>query len=235
MNSKHPLYKEKIRLQNESAELWKIQRNQNWIELEKPYISGYYMVSDLRDDIKNRDDAWVFYECIRLVGGQVWYKDKTFKRKLGKGKYEYIRPEIGIISEDTYESLHPAVKKHFSAISEFHKRWNPYRKQYACRVPSYYFVDKVKPRWITHYKEHDCLIAQQEAEVDDALNSGKMIPVNAWYADRPGLSSYARDKNRADRRASKQTLHRNIVSGGEDMDKYEYRYNHKHSALWEYW
>jgi hypothetical protein len=235
MNTKHPLYKEKIRLQNESAKLYKIQRNQNWIELERPYINGYYMFSDLREDIKNRDDAWVFYECIRLVGGQVWHSDKTFKRKLSKGKYEYIRPDIGVISEDTYERLLPAVKKHFSVISEFHKRWNPHRKKYACRVPSYYFVDKIKPRWITHYKEHDCLIAQQEAEVEDVLRSGKMRPVDGWYADRPGYSSYTKARNRSDRKNSKETLRRNIASGGDDMDNYEYRYNHKHSARWDYW
>ncbi len=235
MNSKHPLFKERIRLQKESAKLREIQRNQNWIELEKPYISGYYMVSDLRDDIKNREDAWVFYECIKLVGERVWCRDKTFKIKLSKGRYEYIRPEFGIISEETYDSIHPAVRKHFSEISEFHRRWNPYRKQYACRVPSYYFVDKVKPRWITHYKEHDELIAQMEAEIYDALGSNKMRPVNTWYADRSGLSSYANEKNRSDRAKNKQALHRNLQNGGKYMDKYEYRYNHKHSALWEYW
>lgn len=234
MNSKHPLYKEKIRLQHESAKLFKIQCNRNWIELEKPYISGYYMTFDLRDDIKNRDDAWVFYECIRLVGGRAWHKSKSFKKKIKKGKYEYIYPEFGYISEETYKTIHPAVRKYFYEISWFHKNWNPFRKQYVCRVPSYYFVYKTEPRWITHYKEHDSLLAQQDAEIDDALNSGKMMPVNGWYADKPGLSSYTKKQNRSDRRKNKQTLYKNIMSGG-DMDKYEYRYWHKHSAIWNYW
>jgi hypothetical protein len=235
MNTKHPLYKEKIRLQNESVKLSVIQRNQNWIELETPYISGYYMVFDLRDDIKNRDDAWVFYECIRLVGKKAWSKSKSFKRKIKKGKYEYIFPEFGQVSEETYKNLHPAVKKYFSEISWFHKNWHPMRKAYACRVPSYFFVYKTEPRWITHYKEIDSVIAQEEAEIDDQLWSGKMRPVNSRFGERGGLASYARCHNRSDRRVNKQTLQRNIMNGGEDMDKYEYRYNHRHSALWEYW
>lgn len=235
MNTKHPLYKEKIRLQKEEAELDAIQRNQNWIELEKPYISGYYKVFDLRSDIKNRDDAWVFYECINLVGTKCWWKDKTFKRKVKKGKYEYVSPGFGLISEETYVSLHPAVKKCFSEIDHYHKYWSPFRKQYSCNVPFYFFVTKIKPRWITHYKEFDSVIAQKEAEIHDKLWSPEMYPVNGWYSDRPGLSSYVKCKNRSDRRVNKQTLHRNLMSGGEDMDKYEYRYNHKHSALWEYW
>lgn len=229
-NRKDPLYKEYLKTLRERNEIWKIERNQNWIELDKPYINGYYMVSDIRDDIKNREDAWVFYKCIELVGGRIWHRDKTFKRKLGKGKYEYIRPELGIISEETYTNIHPAVKKHFSEISEFHKRWNPYRKQYACRVPSYYFVDKIKPRWITHYKEHDELIAQMEAEANDKLY-GKFWK---WYRHRPsGVKPYAQVHNRSDRRHSKQTIKRNIMS--DDCEQYEYRYNPRNSAKWECW
>jgi len=182
------------------------------------------MVSDLRNDIKNREDAWVFYKCIELVGGLVWWKDKTFKRKLGKGKYEYIRPEVGIISEETYNSLHPAVKKQFSEISEFHKRWNPYRKQYGCRVPSYYFIDKIKPRWITHYREHDELIKQMEAEAYDKIenNFAKFNSMYTYKSDKP----YSQARN-------KMTLKRNLMAN--DIETYEYRFNHKHSALWDCW
>jgi hypothetical protein len=193
------------------------------------------MVFDLRDDIKHRDDAGVFYECIRLVGRTTWCRDKSFKRKLSKGNYEYYQPGFGEISENTYEHLHPAVKKYFSEVRWYHKNWNPYRKTYECKVPSYFFVTKIEPRWVTHYKEHDGLIAQQENEIRDVINSGKMLPVNSWYADRPGYSSYAKARNRSDRKNSKETLKRNVLSGGDNMDKYEYRYNHKHSARWDYW
>jgi len=230
-NTKDPLYKEYLKTLRERDKIWEIGRNQNWIELEKPYISGYYMVSDLRYDIKNRDDAWIFYKCLELIGERVWWRDKTFKRKLGKGKYEYIRPGIGIISEDVYKSIEPAVRKQFYEISEFHKRWNPHRKQYTCNLPNYYFVDKIKPRWITKYKEHDELIAQMEAEVTDKLY-GKFNKFHNMYtckSDKP----YAQARNRRDRSFNKMTLKRNLKA--DDIDTYEYRHNHRHSALWDAW
>lgn len=236
MNTKHPLYKEKKKIERELDALYEIQRNQNWIELETPYRSGYYMVLDLRDDIKNRADAWVFYECIKLVGKRVWWKDKSFKRKIKKGKYEYVRPGFGEISEKTYQNLHPAVKKYFIEVEPYNGTWFHSGKAYACTVPSFYFALKTKPRWITHYKEFDNVILQREDELWDELHSGKFRPVNTRFGnDRGGLSSYANCHNRSDRRNNKQTLQRNIMNGGEDMDEYKYRYNHKHSAIWEYW
>lgn len=232
MNTKHPLYKEKLRVEKEISKLHAIQRNQNWVELEKPYKSGYYMEFDLRDDIKNREDAWVFYECIKLVGQKKWWKDKTFKHKLGKGKYEYIRPGLGYISEKTYENLHPAVRKYFSEVQYWSKYWNPFRKTYSCIVPNYYFVEKIRPRWITHYKEVDSLIAQQEAELKDYLCNAKFWPINGWYGGAP--KSYCKAYNRSDRRNSKQTVHKNMMNS-DDYDTYEYRYRHRHSARWDYW
>jgi hypothetical protein len=234
MNSKHPLHKEKLKVQREIDELWKIQRNQNWIELETPYISGYYNIFDLRDDIKNRDDAWVFYECISLVANRVWWKDKSFKRKISKGKYEYIAPGFGEISEETYAKLHPAVKKYFRVVSIWSRKWSPFRNIYECHVPSYFFVTKTEPRWITHYKEFDSVIARQEAEKEDYLDSRKFWSVHCWRGYSTAPKDYCQSYNRSDRAHNKQALSKNIRNGG-DFDKYEYRYKHRHSASWDYW
>lgn len=235
MNTKHPLYKEKLKVQKEIDELYEIKRNQNWIELEKPYKDGYYKFWDLRDDIKNRDDAWVFYECIRLVGEKIWNKDKKFRKKIKKGKYEYKSPGFGYISEKVFDGLEPAVKKHFEEIRWYDKNYNPYFKRYKCIVPSYYFVEKIKPRWVTHYKEFDSVIAQQIDEKEDYLRSEKFWPVLGWYGGAP--KSFCQPYNRSDRRNNKRTVHRNISQNDEnyDFDKYEYRYNHRHSARWDYW
>ena len=85
MNTKHPLYKEMLKVEREIDALYEIKWNQNYVQLEKPYKSGYYKTFDLRDDIKNRSDAWVFYKCIELAATTVWCKDKTFKSKYRKG------------------------------------------------------------------------------------------------------------------------------------------------------
>jgi hypothetical protein len=229
-NSKDPSYKDYLNVLEEYYEFWAIKRNANWIELDKPYISGYYMYFDLRFDIKNRDDAWVFYECLEVVGNYVWHSNKTFKRKLSKGRYEYIRPGFGAISEDIYRNLKPAVKKYFRVAFPWSKVWNPFRPMYECTVPSYFFVEKIKPRWITHYKEHDELVEQMQAECHDKLYNKYW----KWYRHGPhGVKPYAQFHNRSDRRHSKQTIKRNMQAG--DFDKYEYRYQHRNSARWECW
>lgn len=233
MNTKNPHYKEKRKLDRELRKNYEIQRNQNWIDLEVPYINGYYKVLDLRDDIKNRDDAWVFYECIKIIGTRVWCRDDSFRVKTGKGKYEYLYAGYhDRISQDLYDSLHPAVKKYFKP-SLYINSWRPEIKYYYCTVPNHFFVEKVVPRWITQYKEVDCLLLQEEAELEDKLKEERFRPFS-WYAGRGPSKNYRADYTRSDRRHSKQTVKRNINSGG-DYDKYEYRYGHKHSATWDWW
>jgi hypothetical protein len=233
MNTKHPLYKEKLKIERELNELEEIKWNANWIPYDKPVKNGYRMVFDLRDDIKNRDDAWVFYKCIELVGGKTWCRDKSFRKKVRKGKYEYIYPGFGYISERTYELLQPAVKKYFSEIGPGHKSYNPYFKRYTCVAPSFYFVNKVKPYYVTHYREHDSVIERQIAEKRDALWGDKFYEIKTWRSG-SAPKDFRMDFTRSDRRHGKLTVKRNVSNGG-DYDDYEYRYSHRHCAAWYYW
>jgi hypothetical protein len=234
MNTKHPLYKEKLKVEEQLRELYEIQRNQNWVELAVPYKDGYYKYTDLRDDIKNRADAWVFRECLNLVGGRIWSRSRSFKKKVKKGKYEYLVPSFGEISEEQYRNTHPKVQKYFEPVGPYSQRWNPYRKYYVCIVPGYYFIDKIKPRWITHYKEHDNLIEAQIAELDDYLDSKKFWNVHLWRGHGGVPREFTKSYTRSDRRHSKVTVKKNVAKG-DDCDSYEYRYAHRHSARWDYW
>ena len=231
MNTKHPLYKEMLKVEREIDALYEIKWNQNYVQLEKPYKSGYYKTFDLRDDIKNRSDAWVFYKCIELAATTVWCKDKTFKSKYRKGKFEDIRPGFATISENVYRFLGPAVKKYFTKLNYYDKGWTPYRDYYKCNAPSYFFVDKITPRWITHYKEHDSVLEIQINEKRDYLNSKKFWNVHNWRGYSCAPKSFREAYTRSDRRHSKQTVKKNIIKG----DEYEYRYGHRHSARWDYW
>ena len=232
MNSKHPLYREVLKVQRELSELEKIQSNSNWVELEHPYKKGYYKTFDLRSDIKNREDAWVFYECIELVGTKAWWKNRSFKKKIGKGKYEYINPEFGRISEDVYKTLKPAVKKYFTELSYWEKYWNPFRKVYKCIAPSYYFVDKIIPRWITHRLETESSLERRICEKEDYLKKDEILAIRYGSCNAP--KSYCKAYNRSDRRHNKHAVNKNVSIGG-DFDAFEYRYGHRHSARWDYW
>jgi hypothetical protein len=235
MNTKHPLYKEKIKIQRELEELYDIKRNQNLIPYDKPVKYGYKKVFDLRDDIKNRDDAWVFFKCIELVGKTVWNRDKSFKRKIKKGKYEFVNPGFGYISEKTYEAQHPAVKKYFSEITYGHREYHPYWKRYQCHAPSFFFVVKTKPNYITHYREHDSVIESEIAEKEDVLWGGKFYAVNTWRrSSKSAPKDFRQGFNRSDRRHGKRTVKKNVDAGG-DFDSFEYRYSHRHGAAWIYW
>lgn len=233
MNTKHLLYKEKLKIERELYALEEIQRNANWIKLEKPYRNGYWKYYDLRDDIKNRSDAWVFYKCIELVGGRSWSKDKKFRRKLKKGVFEIINPKISDIDEKAYNNLHPAVKKYFREVQSYQKGYNFFRKQYYCNVPSYYFVAKVKPRWITEYQEYDGTLKGQIAEKDELLWGPKFYDISRRWGSAPGW--FCATYHRSDRRHNKKTLHCIIKDGDYDADRYEFRYGHRNGATWDWW
>ena len=235
MNTKHPLYKETLRIERELNALEEIKWNTNLVPYDKPVKVGYKRVFDLRDDIKNRDDSWVFYKCLALVGKTVYHREKTFKRKIRKGKYEYVYPSFGYISDKVYEAQHPAVKKYFSEISPYHKDYNPYWKRYSCHVPSFYFIVKTKPNYVTHYREHDSVIEGQIAEKRDFLWGPKYYNVKKGrWSGKSAPKDFRMDFTRSDRRHSKMTVKRNVSNGG-DYDDYEYRYSHRHCAAWYYW
>ena len=140
MNRKNPHFKEWLKTWNEIQVLEDYQSNQNWIPLESPYKKGYWISFDLREDIKNRQDAWVFYECIKLFGTTAWCRDKTMTYKYRKSKPQLIVPEKRVISHEKYESLPSAVQKYFSEAGYYHKGWNPFRKTYYCNIPNYFLV-----------------------------------------------------------------------------------------------
>jgi len=76
--------KEFIRLQKQLAKNWETQRSLGWSELTEPKFIGYNAYLEPRQDIQNRDDAWVFWYICQNFG------TKTFAKKLnfliGEGK-----------------------------------------------------------------------------------------------------------------------------------------------------
>lgn len=235
MNKKHKHFKEWLKIYNEIDVLRDYRRNQNWIPLEKPYKSGYWTFYELRDDVKNRADAWVFEKCLELTSRANWCRDKSMTVKYKKGRIEHIFPERKHISKDVYENLHPTVKKHFAPIESWDKaNWHPIYPRYYCTVPDHFFVQKVAPRWITHYQEVDSVIEQEYTEKSDYIyGHPKFRGVGKWSSGGSAPKSFTKFYNRSDRFFNKHVLKRNLSESG--MDKYEYRYNHKNSATWDWW
>lgn len=122
MNTKTDPYKETLKPEREIYELEEIQRkNTRWVKLDVPYRNGYYKTYELRPDIKNRDDAWVFEEILRITAKKIFDKKKHFRIKYKKGHYEIRRPGFRYISEKAYFDLKPQVKKYFRPVDHFDK------------------------------------------------------------------------------------------------------------------
>lgn len=224
MNRKDKFYKEYLKVQDRYDELWDIKRNQSLIKLDVPYKRGYNKTYDLRSDIKNREDAWVFYKCLELINGSIWCVNKKFLSKSGKGKYVERVPQKNWINESTFESLRPQVKKYFYKVEKQYRRI-----EYHCSL-SFELVFKIKPNLITHYRQHDELIEQEFAEIRSLLLY-KFYKFEYGYRSFTG--SYQAINNRKDRAFNRACLEKNKKV--EDFDKYEYKYKHRHSAIYDAW
>jgi hypothetical protein len=133
--------KEYISLLKRRDELYD-QRWSSYIILDKPYIYGYNVILDLREDIKRRDDAEIFYEILSLctVSTFVKFKKDYYKKFKKTNTYYHSRAHLRDISEIEYLKLKPAVQKHF-VKERFPKNiWCGYR--YYCTLPNFYFVEK---------------------------------------------------------------------------------------------
>ena len=89
--------KEFIRLNKELDKNYQAQKDLGWIELDIPIFIGYEAYLEPREDIQNREDAWVFWEICQGLG------TKTFAKKI---KYfDWERSGIILLSSHALQSV----------------------------------------------------------------------------------------------------------------------------------
>lgn len=164
--------KEIIKLKKQDREINEAIRNQGYIELDKPIPHGYNAEWVLRDDILRREDAWAYQEALDACSGSIWSKDKSFKFKDYKTKKWVVQnPSLKSINKETYEKLSPTAKKFFVEDISHERRYWRYGfsdKYYRCTL-SYELVVKITQSYITHRREHDSVLYQKDAEIEDRL------------------------------------------------------------------
>lgn len=171
--NKHFIKEKKIiRLKKEDEKNYKAIGNQGYIELEKPIPHGFNAEWVLRDDILRRDDAWAFQEALDACNETIWSKDVSFKAKDYKTKKWYVKqPKLKCINKEAYEKLSPTAKKFFVEDISYERRYWRYGfndKYYRCTL-SYELVVKITQSYITHRREHDSILYQIDAEIEDQL------------------------------------------------------------------
>lgn len=236
MNSKD----KKIKLYKElNRRLKKNQRAQydlGYLPYDKPIHKGYDIYYKLRDDIKRRDDYYVFEYILRKFGKSSWCKNTEFRRwdYLTKS-YVNINPYIRHISEKEYDELLSEAKKWFTKYDGQNKIviWGKVYDYYINTIPEFFFKKKIKKHYKTHYKVIDSALLQEEAYLIDRLKwefYGKLYGRSSapkWYCK----VFHKKEKNKCNMAIRKALKSRNI----EDFENIPVDPRHRNSATWYYW
>ncbi len=229
-------YKDFLRLKAADKKNWEAQRSLGYVELEKPIPRGWDVVFVPRADIQNREDANSFWEVINVCARKGFIRNKTYlkSKKLAYQSWPY-RPDWGKISQDTYDKLTPAVKKHFNPATGLHytdgvDRWG--KKYYQQNTPNFYWELKLVRSYITRVKVIDTDLLKEEAEIDSQLNNYRyQYHFDEWYGSSVP-KSFMKPYNRSYRRSCKQIT--KLL--GEGIEKEIPPLKEMHGrAKWDYW
>lgn len=222
--------KEYIRLLNALEKNRTAQRNLGYIDLEHPIPHGFDAYFVLREDIANRDDAWIFQAIIDKYSTTAWRKKNTFstikerRNNVDNGFFNDY-PYFKNISESEYTTLIPQAQKWFSQSTD---KWG--RAYYYINIPFFFFELKVEQHYRTKVKVIDNVLLQEEAEIEAKLYS---FSDRRWCYNHGGVPSwFTRFYNVSRRRDEKRLLHAMIYKGKEDLC---FPGNHRHSAAWDWW
>jgi hypothetical protein len=157
-----------LALDRERQELWKAERTQAPIKLDKPIRRGWKKYYVLRADIARRDDAVTFHRILEKVNTTIYCRARDFKEKKNKVRVD-MPHELGFIETKKWD-LPPAYKKFFVykeklKHGKYGKTW---QKGWFFLYP-YMFVTKVKPHYLTHYRPVDGEIETRLAEIGGYL------------------------------------------------------------------
>jgi hypothetical protein len=172
-SNKYFLKAKKIRkLKKEQEKITKAIRNQAYIPLDKPIHHGYNAEYVLRDDYSRRKDADAYNEALSVCMISVWSRKIDFMYKCPKTKRLRKRlPILDKINLEKYENLSTNAKKLFVEYTgPKHKYWR-YGfgdKLYSCTL-TYEIVVKISNAYITHRREHDSILYQEESELESQL------------------------------------------------------------------
>jgi len=214
--NKHSLKeKEFIRLKKELEKNRHAQYRLGWVELPEPRFRGWIAKLEARQDIKNREDSWIFEGIVNLFGTTTFARKIEWfdwnRSKKDKRWFTYQKPRIKSINEWDYDRLVPQAKRWFTK-DIYSSNWKG--DWYYCTIPNFYYEIVYEKDFITKVKLSDCILEQEEAEIESKLNS------DFYHFDRccKGAPKGFRKKlNRRQRAKSKMTLHK-IWKEGYDLE-----------------
>lgn len=203
------------------------QRDLGWIELETPIFIGYRAKLEPRQDIQNRDDAWVFWDISKnLSTTEFARKIEHFHWNVKKKRNWFVemkKPHIKSISESVYNSIPPQIQKYFK-LDEHYYRY----PCYYCDVPNFYWEIVYEKEYRTKVRRIDSDLKKEESEIRRRIDFD-FYNENNHMSGSP--SWFRRRLNKSQKAKSKQTLYNIIYNGDEDAT---FEDNYK-SANWLWW
>lgn len=176
------------------------------VKLEKPYQRGWFIVYDLREDIKRRKDAKIILEAINTGLSFIHTRNVADVRAVRAGKKSVrgkrgqtrsLEPGRIKLSEDKYKKLSKEVAQYFE-LDMFSDAYKKYKhKLYYLNMPRYWTVLKVKPNLITHVPAKGGILESEYTKLRAKLS--------VFWDEKHGYSkSFPRIKDRAQVRSAIQ-------------------------------
>lgn len=215
-NKKAEERKDILRIQREWDDVHQAIWNQGWVELDEPYQRGWDAHYEVRDDLARSKFAYELQEILDLCGRSVWSRRKDFKRKdYVTNKWVVDKPYFRDITELEYMRLSPSAQKYFHRYEDwryFHHR------AYTCVIEPWKFVVVKTKHIVTHYREHDELLYQREAELRDLLYVKYYGKVWPGYKS---LREWNRYQDKKEKGISKRMLRNTVVAYNSHVYDFE--------------
>jgi len=177
--------KQLLKLYREYRNTWDNSKDHGtWVEVT-PYQKGWIRFYVLRDDAKNRADAYRLRKVLDLANSKIYSSIEDFTRavwkkgRIVKGLRENIKQPLKFLNEREYENIPSDIKKYFRRLEWTEKRTYPTKHYvtivgYVVTVPEY-FVFHVEPNIITHHFLPD---GEWESRIQEIRN--KITRDNLW-------------------------------------------------------
>lgn len=239
-NKQEKQKKEILRLLRESNEIWDAIARQKWFELDEPYQNGWNAEFVVREDLARSKYNDELQYLIEEFGRTVWSKNKDFVEKYRKGKSRVIEPYFVKIYQREYDELHPVIQKYFSVDVTGESYW--YGKRYYCNVERWKLDIKKSKHIVTHYREHDEILYQMDAENQAALDKYHGKVWGQWKG-KGYVNKLQRKKEKVIVRAKLQEIKKGYNSRDNDVDYWNHDYDgykldlfpEEKETLWWYW
>lgn len=220
------------RLKEDLRKNWKAQKDLGWVELEVPIFKGWTAKIEPREDIQNRDDAWVFWWICKNLSSETFCRKMEDFPWISKKKRVFdwiIEPHVNYINEDTYNNLDPQIKKYFSPdilgtlSKEYKYRFGTW---YICNIPDFYWKIVYIKTYTTKAKIIDEILLQEESEIEYFIHKEFY---DSYYRF-GGVPRHFRNMlNRKQRRKAKEDIKREI-NGLDPLNSVNYK-----DAKWLWW